>query len=594
MLDGLPLAIELAASRVQALPPDAIAIQLRNRLSLLHGGPLDQPRRLRSMRDAISWSYDLLDGVGQRTFRGMSVFAGGADLEAAITVVGRDIGEPAVLRDSVFELVDNSLLLAADGPGKQPRFTMLETIREFGLEQLEARGEARNARDRHAGWCLDLVHEAFPYWFTSNQGERFEILAEEYDNIRTALQWMHESGDRARFVTLVGLLWPFWFIRSHTVEGTSWLRRALEWCDDHQTIERLRVLIGMGGLVFLQGDEPRSTQYLEEAQDIAGTFPELNSTDSPVNGLAVSATARGDLETAARLNQQALEIYCSQANKYPSALPLASMVLGNMAWSAYGRGERGQAAKLVEEALALQQTLDFAWGKSSSLLLLARLAHDRGDAREATRLYSESLMLTAEHLDVRQITMHVEMYAILDHDAGRAARAAMMLGARHRLREVLGSPADPELQMQMDQIAQDTKVALGEERFSDAWRAGRALSLNEVIAMGLKHASEALSLKEVIAMGLEVVVPVEPHSLTADTAGLGVTQRELDVLCLLAEGWTDREIGDALFISRRTVNTHVSRILSKLDVTSRRQAVAVAKEGNLLVHCPASRDSLLS
>ncbi|MBA3276402.1 MAG: tetratricopeptide repeat protein, partial [Chloroflexia bacterium] len=569
-LDGLPLAIELAAARANVLAPEALLARLEHRLSILTGGSRDMPARLRSMRDAIGWSYDLLDETEQRLFRRLAVFAGGFTEEAASILAGQE--RSGSMLDRLASLVEKGLLSARDTPGDAPRFAMLETIREFGLEQLEGSNEAHDTRARHAAWCLDLALQTSPYWFTSEQKRLSDQLEREHDNLRAALDWLATDEDRRAVVRLAGLMWQFWFVRCHWAEGASWLRRTLVWSDGNRTIERFRALTGAGCLWMMQGDEPGARAFNEEALSIAPELGDVSPAEYPFNGLAICANARGDYEEGSRWNEEALAACRAVGDTVPNALPLASVILSNMGFVEFARGEIDRATTLAEEALAMQRGLGFTWAACDSLFLLARIANSRGEANRATELYRESLGLASEHRDLQQIVDHFDDLALVDREAGRFERAVLLLGAGGRLHDLLGGHPSAGLQARIDGLAGDARLTLGEQDFNEAWQAGRVLSLDDAIAMAL-----------------QVEVPSRLPDTPPATAKWGVTRRELAVLCLVADGQTDQEIADGLFISRRTVNTHVSHLLTKLDVPTRKQAVALAQAEQLLLECPSLR-----
>ncbi len=316
---------------------------------------------------------------------------------------------------------------------------------------------------------------------------------------------------------------------------------------------------------MMQGDEPRGTAFCEEALAIAHELGNVSPTDVPYIGLAIGANVRGDYDEGARWNEEALIAFRALGDTVPNALPLASVILSNMALLSFNLGDVDRATMLAEEALAMQRTLAFTWAACDSLFLLARIANGRGEANRATDLYRESLGLASEHRDLQQIVDHFDQLALVDREAGRFERAALLLGAGSRLHELLGGHLGVELQASLDGVARDARVALGEQGFNEAWQAGHGLSLDEAIAIAL-----------------EVEVAPRPPSGPSPEARWGVTRRELEVLCLVADGQTDHEIAGTLFISRRTVNTHVSHLLAKLDVQTRRQAVALAQAKKIL------------
>ncbi|HET8645992.1 MAG TPA: hypothetical protein VFO85_10905, partial [Vicinamibacteria bacterium] len=227
-LDGLPLAIELAAARVKILPPPALQARLERRLPLLTGGPRDAPQRQRTMRDAIAWSYDLLRDEEQALFRSLSVFVGGFTLDAAAAVArGEDSAngaEELALLDGISALVEASLLAVADTAGDQPRYGMLETVREFGLEMLAASGEERAARQRHADYFQLLAERAHD---AALRGSFRSSLVDDLANLRAALAWFEQAGEAEQSLRLAGALWPIWYVRGPYHEGRDWVERAL-------------------------------------------------------------------------------------------------------------------------------------------------------------------------------------------------------------------------------------------------------------------------------------------------------------------------------------------------------------------------------
>jgi ATP/maltotriose-dependent transcriptional regulator MalT len=255
---------------------------------------------------------------------------------------------------------------------------------------------------------------------------------------------------------------------------------------------------------------------------------------------------------------------------------MVSVILSNMADVAFERGDIDRARSLVTEALEMQRMLNFTWAASDSLYLLARIAETSGKGAYATALYRESFQYAADHRDLQQIVGHLDRYASIDAAAGRFDQVPIWLGAGHQIRDRISGQPSPDRQVSLDRAMQDAKSVLGDQDFDQGWQVGLSMSLDEVRAVAA-----------------QINVPERPFVLPAVAVEWGVTRRELDVLCLVAEGWTDREIANTLYISRRTVSTHVSRLLAKLGVCSRRQAVTRARDCNLLVSCvPATPQAL--
>ncbi|MDP9369096.1 MAG: NB-ARC domain-containing protein [Chloroflexota bacterium] len=259
-LDGLPLAVELAAARSNVLPPVALLARLGQRLPLLTGGPRDAPARLRTMRDAIAWSHGLLSPEEQVLFGRLAVFTGGFTMEAAQAVAG----DAVQVLDGVSSLVSASLLRQEEGLDGEPRFAMLETIREYGLERLEAQGDAEAAHRAHATWFLRLAEQAEPHIPGPHQAAWGDLLEVDLPNLRAGLEWLEEAGDTERLVRLAGSLIWFWYMRDRLDEGRAWLGRALSMSTGVPNTARAKVLVGMAFLAYHQGNVDQAVLLGEE------------------------------------------------------------------------------------------------------------------------------------------------------------------------------------------------------------------------------------------------------------------------------------------------------------------------------------------
>ena len=276
-LDGLPLAIELAAARVRTLPPAALLTRLEPQsLRLLTGGPRDQPDRQRTIRDAIAWSYALLSPAEQRLFRTLAVFVGGFTLEAAAAVAG-DGDEDLDVLDGVASLIDKSLVRRMDGSAGEPRFTMLETIREFGLEQLAAAGDETSTREAHVAWVVSLAEQAEAGLEGREQVRWLKQLEVELPNLRAALGWLEQTGDAATRLRVASALMWFWFIRGHLREGRAWLEGALADGEDASPSLRARALFAVSGLAFGQHDFHAALAFAEASLAIADRIGDTRS-----------------------------------------------------------------------------------------------------------------------------------------------------------------------------------------------------------------------------------------------------------------------------------------------------------------------------
>src|SRR5215210_1707025 len=307
-LDGLPLAIELAAARVKLLPPQALLARLRQGSDLLKGGGLNLPARQRTLRNTLQWSHDLLDEQEQRMLRRLSVFAGGCTLDAAEAVSGTMGDLPEEALELLASLVDKNLLRQVEGTGGEPRLFMLETIREYGLERLAESGEEVTVREAHASYYLAFSEEAQPKLMTGEQMSWLDLLEREHNNLRAALRWSLDLAETEMALRLVGALWRFWHVRGHMSEGRRWLEEVLA-LDGGEPSLRLRVLSGGCELAHSQGDLDRAQELREEALAVSRRLGDEARIAGALNGLAFVIRRRGEFARARAMHQEALELY---------------------------------------------------------------------------------------------------------------------------------------------------------------------------------------------------------------------------------------------------------------------------------------------
>jgi predicted ATPase/DNA-binding CsgD family transcriptional regulator len=621
-LDGLPLALELAAARTRILSPQAMVGRLSHRLALLSAGPRDLPPRHQTMRAAVSWSYDLLTPNEQALFRRLAVFAGGFTLEAAEAVCAgtgdrgqgseeRASSDPSLL-DGIASLIDQSLVQAVDPADGQidpdaPRFVMLETIREFGLERLAEAGEEGEVRRRHAAWMLDLAERAKPHLERAERGRWLARLDADHNNLRAALGWALSNEPDERALRFIAAVWRFWELNGYATEGRDWAERAL--ARDRTAPPQLRaaVIYGAGFLAYRQGDFARSMALMEEALTIWRRFDDPAGLASAliVRGLAVQAI--GDYPCAAALLEEALALRRAAGDVDAIAtalnnLALAVCELGDLdrAWAlheeqlalertigdaadvayalfglasvAYRRGDLVRAAALHEEALALRRQVDgrgatIAW----SLYGLAGVVADLGDASRAAALWQESLALRADHGERAGMADALTGLASIAVAHGDAEVGTRLLGAADALRDATGAAPSPIERTRRDRTLSAATCALGAERTMAALASGRATPLPDILDLVAQMKPRSAAAPS--APPLAPDRPDQPSLLSA---------REMAVLRLIAEGCSNREIADALSISPRTVMVHVTNILGKLDVPSRAAAAAYAHQHGLL------------
>jgi predicted ATPase/DNA-binding CsgD family transcriptional regulator len=554
-LDGLPLAIELAAARAAVLPPAALLVRLQHRFQILVGGPRDQPARLRTLRAAIGWSHDLLGPAEQALLRRLAVFVGGFSLEAAEAIASAAGDPQRDVLNGVTALVDASLLQAREQPGGEFRFDMLESVREYALERLADSGEQDAVQDRHLVWCLALAEATDTELQSVTPGAWLRRLEDEHDNIRAALAWAADRGETETGLRLAGALFWFWMFR-HAGEGRSWLERYLAEGGIVAPAVRARALVALAVLTrSFEGDEVRAAALLEEALALRRQLGDTPGTARALAHLAMATVWGEDLDRAAMLAGEGLEL----ARAVDDALA-AGGCLGALALVARGRGDAAMAQTLLEEAAASLRRSGFRWGIAWALGHLAELARARGDLAEALARLGESVALYDEAGDAWGAARALAAAAAVATAAGQFAVAARFFGAAEAWREAIGALPNPVDLPAYECAAAAARGGLGQASFAAAWATGRALSMNQAVA---EAASVAAALAPARAL---------PGGLSA---------REVEVLRLVAMGLSNPQIAERLSLSRRTVQAHLRTVYRKLGVATRREAAGFARDHGL-------------
>jgi tetratricopeptide (TPR) repeat protein len=523
-LDGLPLAIELAAARIKLLPPQALLSRLGNRLKLLTGGARNLPERQRTLRGAIEWSYELLDEGEKILFGRLGVFSGGADLEAVEAVCDARGDLPVDVLDGVSSLLDKSLLRQEVGARDEPRFVMLETIHEFALEKLEESSDAEAIKRAHAEYFLALAEEAEPGLWGPEDAAWLDRLEQEHDNMRAALSWAIEHEEAELALRLGGALRWFWFMEGHYGEGRRWLEAALGKDRGAAAEARARALEGVGWLASGQGDLDRAQAAAEEGLKLtteAGLGDVVAADLQNVLGEAV-ARQRGDYEWAVELLEESLALHRGAEDRRGIAWSL-----GNLANALGDRGDNERAQQLYEEGLALSRELGGAELLGAFLISLGyayllegdydratalneeavelfrkrgrrgnlQYALDnlgwaallRGEQEKARALHEESLVLCRDLGDEIIASESLEGLACSAVARGEDEHATRLFGAAEALREAVGYHQTPRERSLREPYLTAAYFRVGEADWARAWEEGRSMAFEDAVAYALEE-----------------------------------------------------------------------------------------------------------
>jgi predicted ATPase/DNA-binding CsgD family transcriptional regulator len=627
-LDGLPLAIELAAARVKILSPDALLAHMSDRLRLLTGGPRDAPSRHQTIRDAIAWSYDLLPEREQALFPRLAVFVGGFTLEGV-----EGVAEPcrAVEQSSsraealppdhpmtrspssgtlelLTALVDQSLVRRVESSG-EPRLTMLESIREFAWERLTASGEDVALRDRHATFFLTLAEEAAPRLRGAEQAAWLDRLEADHTNLRAALEWFLQTNALAPALRLAGALGLFWRWHCHFIEGRQWLARLLAAANESGSVPpavRARAHAAAGMLAWAQGDFAEAAAHHGASRKLSVEAGDAWGVAFSLYNLANQIKMQGDLDRPAQLYEaslagfeaigdvwgvatlrHALGLLALDSGDLARAEPmfaenlerarsvgdrwLLAATLVGLARIAARHNDRERAEPLLEEALALFRAIGERRWIAHTRSLQGLLASWRGDRLAALRAYREALAIARE-LGVRfYIAEILERLAALLVASDIAEDAARFLGAAAALRATLASPPLPLDLVNVQHATAGARAALGEAAWSAAFAEGQARPLDRTLSAATAIMS---ALESDLTRPSSVAALI--HALPTAGEESDLTGREREVLSLLAQRMTDLEIAERLYISRRTASHHVGSIIAKVGAANRREVVALA------------------
>jgi predicted ATPase len=516
-LDGLPLAIELAAARVKVLSLSAMRTRLASRLQLLTGGSRDLPQRQQTLRGAIDWSYDLLSPAEQKLFRRLSVFVGGCTLEGVEAVCDTKGDLDLDLLDGMASMVDKSLMQQVEQGNGESRFVMLETIREYAREKLEASSEEAPTKRAHAAYCLVLAEEEVTEQSGAEGAEWLERFALEHDNFRAGLEWLTETGDAEWGLRLGAALFRFWETREYLAEGRDRLDKLLKLAGaTAPTKARARALFSAGVLAGEQGDYPSADALISESLGIAHQLQDKQGVAVSLNALAVHARDRGDIAIAHSLFEESLVLWRELGDRkavaralsnlarvvtlqgdYPRARSLYAECLSifrglgdqeGVAWSlnsqgdvARDQGDSEAARALYEQSLAIFRELGDRWGIAGTLADLGSLAREQRDCPTAHSLYRESLKIFQEMEHKRGIARLLECFACSAAVQLQAERSLRLAGTAAALRKNIGAPLTPAEQAKLEAILEPARQALTNTSGATAWLEGWDMPIERAI-----------------------------------------------------------------------------------------------------------------
>jgi len=571
-LDGLPLAIELAAARVKVLSPAALLARLERRLVVLTGGGRDLPARQQTMRDTIAWSYDLLSAPEQRLFRRLAIVVGGCTFAAAEAIANAPHDLDVDPFDGITSLVDKSLLQRVEGVDGEPRYSMLETVRELGQERLTAGGELAEASRCHAAYFLAFAEQREPGGALSLRIARLDRFAADHNNLGAACDRLCDGSTVEECLRLADACAPYWYVRGHLGEGSTRLHNAMTTAGATPSAARGRVLNWASIFAITMGNAQASSTFGQEALEVWNAVGDPLGRAAALYNLAEAEEHHGHWDEAAELFDRAADIWRDEGQL--DNLGRALMMRGGVA---YSQGDLERAVTIEEEAAALFRQVGAPRWIGMTVCLLGTFAAGQRRFLEAARHLRESFRTLIESTDVVWLFKPLAGLAAVSVENGDVERAAQLLGTVDRM--LLGSGGHP--------------YGLNRPAYERADTAARALLSEEQFTV-IHDAGARLTLADLLAEADAIVAMAEEAAREPRRRGAGslpaLTAREREVLDLLANGKTDREIAEILFISRRTVNFHVANILGHLAVHSRHDAVARAHDLGLLRASPnASR-----
>ena len=477
-MDGIPLALELAARRVKSMTVEAIARQLSDSLSRFAGSRTDPPRQ-QTLDAVIGWSYDLLTDAECVLLRRLSVFAGGWTLDSAEAIgADEEEGEAQTLSsydvpDVLMRLVDKSLVVFEEVEAGESRYRLLETIRQYSVKRLEQSGELNTLRERHLAWYLELAEQAEAHLQGAEQAAWLNRLEREHDNLRAALKWTADVEIRLR---LASALWRFWYTRGHLTEGRGWLEGTLERSQNVAPALRAKALNAAGILVWRQGDCETAQRWYEQSLAIYRKLNDKLGEAKTLNNLGLVAYNQEDFVLMRSHLEQCLPLYMELREEASAA-----RVLNNLGMAATALHEYGEARKFLHDSLSLSQKLGIKSCMAGALSNLGEAACAYKDYSGADDFYRRSLHIQYELADQQEMSVAVQGLGVSAMFQGEDKRAVSLLAAAETLRSILFTRLVASDYEQHEQIVQSLRQRLGETAFDAAWKRGTAFEMDALL-----------------------------------------------------------------------------------------------------------------
>ena len=558
-LDGLPLAIELAAAQVRSLSVQEIAQRLNNRFQLLTGGARTAPPRQQTLTAALDWSYELLSAQEQEVLQRLSVFAGGATLKEAEIVCVEEGDEAAKVLKSLSQLVDKSLVIANRLAGSETRYHLLETIREYALAKLGASPEIASVKNRQLDFLLQLVEKAEVMMRGNEQAKWVERLEEERDNLRATLGWALESQNADAGLRLASGLELFWLTRGYSNEGIGWLEKVLVQKQAATPGSIAKAMKTLGGLLLFSKERKNLKRIVPVLEESLKLYQELGDQEGiawVLNFLGIHSAEQEDFAKAKRFLNESLVLRRALGDPWGIA-----QTLQNFASISLRERDYTSAKEYSEETITWFQLAGNQRGVARTLVDLADIARMEGNLDRAMLLLTQSLRELLQFGDKWSIVLILETLAVLESEQGNYIRAARLFGATEMLRESIAMELNQDFEYENKLTA--VQEGLSEAEFTLAWGQGSALTLEQVLAFVLNELDPSLLSK------------------AAENGFGGLTPRERETALLIAEGKSNREVAEAMTVSVKTVESNVTRILQKLAFNSRIQIATWVIENDL-------------